>query len=477
MLLYRLLRSVLRLVVAVFFRQVEVVGAEHVPDHGPVIFASNHPNSLIDPVLILTSCGRRVHFAAQDMLFRSRLLRPILLALGAVPVRRRCDHGGERVDNRSAFEALEQTLAAGGCMGIFPEGLSHDGPELARLRTGTARIALQAGASVSGGPPLRVVPCGLTYVRPRRFRSLALVQFGEPIEVNAELLQRAASDERATVAKLTERMGESIRALTINAPDWDTLRVLDQVRRLYQPERIGLEQRVELARRFTSVYPFVAAKPDVRALYARVAGFVRRLGDLGLADRDLRRELGPWAALRKVLGHLQLLLIWLPCALPGLLLHAPLGLLAGWAGARLAPRKDATATSKLVVGLAGITLVYGLVPGAAGLWLGWRGALAAALLLPLSGYASLKVLERAEALGRIGGWAWRLVRLRHEARGLREERARLEAAVCEIVKRHLPADMEPLFPEQLAGVAGVSGAPDSGRPPLASGAALPPGAG
>ena len=63
--LYRALRWLLGLAMRVFFRQVEVVGLEHVPATGAVIFAGNHPNSLIDPILILVTCGRVVHFAAK----------------------------------------------------------------------------------------------------------------------------------------------------------------------------------------------------------------------------------------------------------------------------------------------------------------------------------------------------------------------------------------------------------------------------
>src|SRR4051794_18042292 len=143
--IYRWLRALLRVVVGVFFRQVEVVGLEHVPAEGPVIFAGNHPNSLIDPVLILVSCGRVVQFAAKDVLFRSRVLRPVLRALGAVPVARRSDHadaGEASARNETAFATMFQVLAAGGAVGIFPEGLSHDAPQLAKLKTGAARIAL-----------------------------------------------------------------------------------------------------------------------------------------------------------------------------------------------------------------------------------------------------------------------------------------------------------------------------------------------
>ena len=180
MLLYRALRWLLGMAMRVFFRQVEVVGLEHVPATGPVIFAGNHPNSLIDPILIITSCGRRVRFAAKDTLFSTRIMRALLGALGAVPLRRKDDHAGGPLDNDAAFAAMFDALGAGDAIGIFPEGLSHDASRLARLKTGAARLALGAARR---GAPVVVVPCGLTFIHPKRFRSRVLVQYGPPIAI------------------------------------------------------------------------------------------------------------------------------------------------------------------------------------------------------------------------------------------------------------------------------------------------------
>jgi glycerol-3-phosphate O-acyltransferase / dihydroxyacetone phosphate acyltransferase len=141
---YRILAWFLRAVTRVFFRQIEVVGLENIPASGGVLFAGNHPNSLIDPILIITTCGRKVHFAAKDVLFKRRLMRGVLRGLGAVPIQRRHDHDGDAsrsaadapaggpggstapVDNEGAFAAMFAVLADGGAIGIFPEGLSHD---------------------------------------------------------------------------------------------------------------------------------------------------------------------------------------------------------------------------------------------------------------------------------------------------------------------------------------------------------------
>src|ERR1700735_4937501 len=92
---YRVIAWLLRVATRVFFRQIEVVGLEHVPADGAVIFAGNHPNSLIDPVLIIATCGRKVHFAAKDALFKGRIMRWILGGLGAVPIKRKHDHDGD----------------------------------------------------------------------------------------------------------------------------------------------------------------------------------------------------------------------------------------------------------------------------------------------------------------------------------------------------------------------------------------------
>ena len=68
--LYRWVRAFLRLCIHVFFRRVEVVGLEHVPSNGAVLFFGNHPNSLLDPALITAFTPRRLSFIAKDTLFK-----------------------------------------------------------------------------------------------------------------------------------------------------------------------------------------------------------------------------------------------------------------------------------------------------------------------------------------------------------------------------------------------------------------------
>jgi glycerol-3-phosphate O-acyltransferase/dihydroxyacetone phosphate acyltransferase len=445
MALYRMMRGLLRLSVRAFFRRIEVVGLEHVPEKGAIVFFGNHPNSLLDPALICCFCPRVVRFVAKDVLFRSPLLRPVLHAMGAVPVQRRADHGEGPLDNELAFERLFAALAGGVAIGIFPEGLSHDSSQLARFKTGAARIALGARAR-HPGLAVRLVPCGLTYMTPQRFRSSVLVQFGPPLELDGEQERAFRDDPRAAALGLTERMEASLRALTVNASDWETLRVLDGVRRLYQPPRIRLDERVELARRFATHYPQLRHEPEVERLYGRVASYLDRLACLGLSDRDLAREVRAGEGLVRLLRHLVLVLVWLPAALAGALVHLPVGLLLGITGARLSPRKDVIGTTKFVAGFLLLLLSYLGLPALVGLRFGWRAAAVALVLLPLSGYATLRVLERVVALRRLATTAARLLFLRQEVAALRRERDLLVEDVVATVQRFKPEGLELLFP-------------------------------
>ncbi len=451
---YRFLAWFLRVVTRVFFRQVEIAGLENVPATGPVLFAGNHPNSLIDPILIITTCGRKVHFAAKDSLFKGRIMRAILNGLGAVPVARKDDHDGTRAakvpakerdagerkgTNDAAFDNMFRVLGDGGAIGIFPEGLSHDESQLAKLKTGAARLAL--GGATKNEQPVTIVPCGLTFIHPKRFRSRVLVQSGTPI-----VIEPGKGTDKDIVAAVTGDLDVAIRRLTINAPDWDTVRALDVVRRLYQPQEISIEDRVELARRFNQYYASVAADPRVLTIMSRVRAYQQKLDELGLTDRELARDLSKIEISGRMFKHLILVAFWLPLTAPGAPLHLPTVAFARLVGPRLTPRKDVVATTKLVIGMLLVLLSYGAAVFFFAWTMNWRWALAAAIILPLSGWATLRVLDRLRLVRRALGVLLRQMRFRKEVKALRAEREQLSQDVVRVVTEVKPVDLPLLFP-------------------------------
>jgi len=151
--LYASLRLLARFWIWFLFREVAVRGAARVPPTGPVLLCVNHPNNLIDSVLVAGVLPRKVHFLANASLFRNPLLGALLARAGAIPVRRRQD-GPETPDrNVATFTAARQALEAGQVLAIYPEGTTHAESRVQRIKTGAARIALDYEVGSRTGAP------------------------------------------------------------------------------------------------------------------------------------------------------------------------------------------------------------------------------------------------------------------------------------------------------------------------------------
>lgn len=50
-LFYRLGHALLNQAIRLYYRRIEVVGRDHLPNTGPAILVSNHPNSVMDAIL------------------------------------------------------------------------------------------------------------------------------------------------------------------------------------------------------------------------------------------------------------------------------------------------------------------------------------------------------------------------------------------------------------------------------------------
>ena len=446
---YRVLAWFIRLVVTTFFRRIEVVGLEHVPADGPVIFAGNHPNALLDGFVVATMCGREpVHFMGNAKLWRYRLMGAFLDALGAVPVYPRDERDGaanDAANNDAAFARLFEVLEAGSSMGIFPEGISHTGSQLTRLKTGTARIALAVGARRK--VRMTLVPCGLTYMHRHRFRSQALLHFSQPIVIDDAWLAAYTASEAETVRRLTEHIAGELEKVTLNAPDWETLRFIHAARRLYKPSSVRLTPGiyVELSRRFVERYLAVSDEPTVQTLRHDVENYQARLDLIGLQDHHLRRPLGIVDAWKGVLWRSTAVIALLPLAIPGTLLHLPVGWVAMTAGEQLSDDRDDVATLKVITSVLLLPLVYvaaGLVVGlSVGVW--WGVAIGRSL--PLSFVASIKLVELQANMTLATLTNLRLSRFSQEVTALREIRGRLVTRVRAIADSHADPSLPRVF--------------------------------
>lgn len=445
---HRFLIAFARMIANTFFRRIDVVGMENVPADGPLIFAGNHPNALMDGFLLNATCGRwPLHFMASDKLWKYRLLGKLLDATGAVPVARRDDYDGD-VDNSNAFERLFKVLEGGDCMGIFPEGISHVESQLTQLKTGTARIALSVTAR--GNTAVKIIPCGLNYIHRHRFRSQVLIEFGEPIDISDNWVEEFQQDEQATVRKLTEVLATALSDVTLNAPDWRTLRFIQTARRLYKPATAELTpgEYVELSRRFVDGYLQAESDPELLKFRDEVEDYQSRLDLLGLKDYQLRQPINTGRTLRKLVGRSFKMLVLLPLAIPGAILHLPVGWIAATVGEHFSYEQDDIATLKVFATISLLPILYLLTATIVGMSFGVSWALVAIVILPLSFFSSVRVIEAEVGLFVSLVSLLRLRRLGNEVDNLRESRNVLVQKIRAVVEHRSDPDLPRYFSKQ-----------------------------
>lgn len=394
----RFLRTLVRLILKIFFREVEVVGAERIPRDRPLVLVANHVNGLIDPLLLWGPLPVVPRFLAKSTLWKIPPVRPFLNLAQAIPVYRRQDEGSDPSKNAETFARAHEILARKGTIALFPEGKSHSEPSLQPLKTGAARIVLEAEQKVPG-LGTRIVPVGLLFDAKQTFRSRALVQVGDPVDPTPEPGLQGADAVRA----LTARIDEALKDVTLNYETWEDARLVVRAADLYRRRAPELPGRGRLSESFTFQHAFLEGYQDLRARHpekvAAVAQAVRDYDRLlracGLRDDQVGAAYPPSPVLRFVLQSLLRLLVHLPVAIVGTVLTWPVYRLVGEIVKRATRDPDQIATYKVFGALILFPLTW-ILEG----WLVahyvescWLGA-AVTLLAPFAAYGALLFHDR-----------------------------------------------------------------------------------
>lgn len=137
MLLYRSLRFGFRGLFKILYRW-EIIGAENVPEQGPVVLCCNHTSNW-DPPFLGSALSRKVNYMAKAELFNIPVFGWIIRQVGAFPVKR----GGV---SKESIKLAIQLLRDGQILGVFPEGSRSNAGGMGKK--GAASLALKSGATV-----------------------------------------------------------------------------------------------------------------------------------------------------------------------------------------------------------------------------------------------------------------------------------------------------------------------------------------
>lgn len=264
--IYKFLKQLIKLALFFFFRKIIVAGKEFIPTEGPIILVANHPNTLMDPLLIATLTNQRIGFVANAGIFINKFISSILSYFHVIPIFRKQDvEAGEKLDNKTSFAKCHEYLQNKGSLLIFPEGTSHYELKLREIKTGTARIALSYEEIKSFKGGLKIVPIALDYSDAIQFRSIVSVTVCPAIDVDS-YKEFYAKDEVTAVTELTEAIRKELAAIIPQTSNKEQEKFLVQAHQFYSlynlsntDQEFHSDQLLELRNQVSKALRFIYA--------------------------------------------------------------------------------------------------------------------------------------------------------------------------------------------------------------------------
>eukprot|EP00056_Hartaetosiga_gracilis_P005288 m.83215 g.83215 ORF g.83215 m.83215 type:complete len:601 (-) comp12116_c0_seq1:136-1938(-) len=315
-----------------------------------------------------------------------------------------------RIDHSVAYEQVYKAFGKGECVGIFPEGGSHDRPELLPLKAGVALMALGYMSTHKSSRPVRIIPVGINYFHGHRFRSRALLDYGLPIEVTPEMVEaycKGGADKRGAVDSLMKLVQGALDNVTITAEDYETLQFLWAMRRMYKPQhkKLSMEQTQQLTMRFLDVHALL--KDDIRYLNLkdRVQEYNETIQSFHIRDHQVAQTvLTTDEVITTLFARLILFVVETVVLLPFFVFGLPVLVVCRIVSARKAKvgakksavklkGRDLVATWKILTATAVIPTCWSIYVAVSSIMYSWRVGLFLFVTLPLTMLISLRIWD------------------------------------------------------------------------------------
>ena len=275
---------------------------------GPKIIIANHPNTLMDAWMVGFACKQRIYYMAKSTFFSSPLKRWFLESLGMVPVNRASDVAVKGVSNADSFEACYKILSQGKTLVIFPEGTSFQERHLRQLKSGAARIALEAEKRYDKGLGVKIVPIGLIYSRAEKFRSSVMINIGEGIPVT-NLVDEYCQNGITTARKLTEIFRINMERLLVNSSNKEQELLVDDIVAILSSnyekgEKVtGVEEEVEQIRKVNNeINAILLTQPwKITEIENLVFQIKWKIQQFDIRPDFLDRRYRPWMFIRQLI--------------------------------------------------------------------------------------------------------------------------------------------------------------------------------
>lgn len=226
--LYKILKLIVSVGIRFYYKEVKILNCKSLSHGGPLIIIANHPNTLMDAMMIGYASKEPVYFIAKGTLFNSKFKLWLLRNLNMIPINRQGEGTTKGVSNQDSFEECYRILELGKTLVIFPEGTSFLERNLRELKSGTARIALEVEKRNNGNLNLKVVALGLNYLKAEKFRSSVLINIGGKLGV-IDFLDAYNIHPGKAAKELTEKFRINLESVLVNSYSKDEEKLVDDL--------------------------------------------------------------------------------------------------------------------------------------------------------------------------------------------------------------------------------------------------------
>ncbi|MGZ3885482.1 MAG: 1-acyl-sn-glycerol-3-phosphate acyltransferase, partial [Bacteroidia bacterium] len=224
-LIWNLLAMLISLTCSIFYKKHKVKNKQILLEKRPAVIAFNHPNAFMDSVSFsIFAYPVKLYFLARGDVFRPGFVTWFFESLRIAPIFRIQDEGKEGLKkNDETYRRVNRLLKRNQNIVVYAEGLCVQERRLRPLKKGVPRMVFGAMEEINN-PDFVVIPVGINYSDPKKFRSTVFFNVGKPMRVADYMEQYHEQPARAMnkfLHDLEPRMKDLI--MHINDPKNDQL--------------------------------------------------------------------------------------------------------------------------------------------------------------------------------------------------------------------------------------------------------------
>ena len=296
MTLYQLVRPLARIAFKTYFSNIFLINAENLPADKPVILAVNHPTAFLEPCTLATILPRPLFYLARGDFFEKPIFNFLLRSLHILPIFRFRDGFSSLKKNSETFDACYEALAERKLIMILVEGSTEEVFRLRPLQKGAARIAFGA-IEKTPGLDVHIVPLGVSFTNPNKFRSQANFSIGKPIRIS-EYWEDYLENPQKAVREVTVDLQNELQDRLIHIEKKEDEALTKGLMELYlhgenrlnlsvlSTDSAPLAAQMEIARNINQMEDTAKKEWEDQLKTYRKLLLLHKQSDLGVARRD-----------------------------------------------------------------------------------------------------------------------------------------------------------------------------------------------